>query len=440
VNELEKACRGFSNPFEPFDESFLDAVVVTHAKEITRRFLERYAASVSRASDGIVPALERWLESEPAFEDAWDVAFGRLQKALFSGGSDDAVLVAAALTALRIAERGAAANWEARFRGAPRMRLGSFLLPAASRLQVSADGRRLYARVRRRRAWTWTVAQPARNDANLQGAERLTTVHAGSADILILRSGSPGVEPEIEHVVPHADPNSILPALETALRLIGRYSRPYHRWLRRLVRQILPLCDGPGMITSSTADWRPGVLYCANRPNPAALAEMLLHEGTHQYMYVLRRLGPLDDGSDSSLHYSPLSGQMRPLGTIVLAYHAAANITLFCRGCPSKSRLEPRRIENEFAESVAVYERILRRSRSLTPLGVALWKPLYERLRSVASPDINEGRRPDTTRRDAPGSYRSTTSRRTTGRRTRHRPSHRPGPAERTASTALSVR
>src|SRR5262249_54599490 len=185
--------------------------------------------------------------SEATFEDAWDVAFGRLQRALFGGGSDDAVLLAAASTALRIAERGAATNWEARFHCAPRMRLGSFLLPAASRLQISADGRRLSARVRRRRAWARTVTQPVRKDGSWEGAEGLAAVHAGSGNILILRDGSPGVEPEIEHVTADADPDSIVPALETALRLIGRYSRPYHRWLRRVVRQILPLCDGPGM-------------------------------------------------------------------------------------------------------------------------------------------------------------------------------------------------
>ena len=207
-----------------------------------------------------------------------------------------------------------------------------------------------------------------------------------------------------------------------------------------MVRQVLPLRDGAGLTTSSTAYWRPGVLYCANRPDPAALAEMLLHEGTHQYMYVLRRLGSLDDGSDTALYHSPLSGQSRPIGTIVLAYHAAANITLFCRACPPESRLQPRRIESEYSEAISAYERILRRSRFVTPLGAALWEPLFERLRDEARPRVNAGRRPGKAPRYALGAkqVRLRVGRHHDG--TRHHRSHRPGPAARTASRARSVR
>jgi len=221
---------------------------------------------------------------------------------------------------------------------------------------------------------------------------------------------------------------------------VGKHSPQYLRWIQRLVRQILPLHDGPGMTTSSTAEWRPGVLYLANRLDPSALAEMLLHEGSHQYMYVLRRLGSLDDGSDPSLYYSPLSRQMRPLATIVLAYHAVGNILLFCRDCPSSSRLRPRRVEKDYSEALAAYEGVLRGSRALTRLGAALWEPISERLRDVTAASVNAARRSRRARKGAPESCRSTTSRRTTRRRTSCRPSHRPGPAERTPSTGLAVR
>jgi HEXXH motif-containing protein len=441
MNELDRACLGFSNPFEPFDDGFLDAVAVTHARESTRRFLQRFAADMSRVSDGLVPALERWLGAPATFEDVWDVAFGRMWRASRENVPESAVRHAAA-AALRIAERGVAADWEASLDPAIRLRLGASLLPAGERLRVRADGRRLEVRLRRgQRTWTWMLPQPVPFATRLDGAENLSSARAGKGSrILVFRNGAPGLDTSLEEAAPDRDPDSIVPLLETALRLVGKYSPRYLRWIQRLVRQILPLRDGPGMTTSSTAEWRPGILYLANRPDPAALAEMLLHEGSHQYMYVLRRLGPLDDGSDPALYYSPLSGQMRPLATIVLAYHAVGNILLFCRDCPTKSRLRPRHVEKEYSEAIAAYERVLTGSRALTRLGAALWEPIYERLRDVSEAGVNAVRPSRRARKEQSESCRSTTSRRTTRRRTSRRPSHRPGPAERIPSKALAVR
>jgi HEXXH motif-containing protein len=441
VNELDRACRGFSNPFEPFHDGFLDAVVVTHAREATRRFLDRFAAGTRRESDGLVPALERWLGAPATFEDVWDAAFGRLFAASRGDAPEDAVRRAAA-AALRVAERGAAADWEARLDPAARMRVGASVLPAGERLRVRADGRRLEIRLRRgRRTWTWMLPQPVPFAARLDGAENLSAAHAGKdARVLILREGAPGLDTSLEEAAADGDPDSIVPPLDAALRLIGKYAPRYLRWIQRVVRQILPLRDRTGMTTSSTAEWRPGILYLANRPDPSALAEMLLHEGSHQYMYVLRRLGPLDDGSDPSLYYSPISGQMRPLATIVLAYHAVGNILLFCRDCPAKSGLRPRRIEKEYSEAIVAYERVLRGNRALTHFGAALWEPLSERLHDVAAAGVNAARPSRRARKDAPESYRSTPSRRTTPRRTSCRPSHRPGPAGRIPSTTPAVR
>ena len=39
--------------------------------------------------------------------------------------------------------------------------------------------------------------------------------------------------------------------------------------------------------------------------------------------------GPVDDGSDTILHYSPLVDRGRPLDRILFAFHACANILGF---------------------------------------------------------------------------------------------------------------
>ena len=200
--------------------------MVTHARESTRRFLERFAAGASRASDGLVPALERWLGTPASFEDVWDVAFGRLSAASRGDAPEDIVRHAAA-AALRIAERGAAGNWEARLDPTARMRVGASLLPAAERLRVSADGRHLEVQVHRgRRTWSWMLPQPVPFSAHLDGAENLSAARTGKdARILVLRKGAPGLDTSLEAAAADRDPDSIIPPLDAAFRLMGKYSR-----------------------------------------------------------------------------------------------------------------------------------------------------------------------------------------------------------------------
>ena len=127
------------------------------------------------------------------------------------------------------------------------MRLGSFLLPAANRLRVSANGRRLDVRiVRRRRAWTSSVAQPVRNDTSVKGAERLAVARAGSADIFILRSGAPAVEPAIEDAAVDRDPDSILPPLSDALQLIGNTRHGTYGGSSAWSARFFPFATAPG--------------------------------------------------------------------------------------------------------------------------------------------------------------------------------------------------
>jgi HEXXH motif-containing protein len=442
VNELERAYRGFASPLEPLNEAFLDAVTVEHARQITRRFLRRFSSRIKKQSDGLVPALERWLSREAGFEDVWDLAFGRLRAALEENAPPD-VLRRTAEAALRLAERGCPGEWEARFRRAIRLRIGRFLLPVADRLRVRADGSRLELLLSHNgRAKTLVFPQPVLRETAVDGVETLALVTAEGTDLAVLRRDALEAR-EFSVDLRRVDrrPDSIVGPLDAALRLIGKHSPAYLTWIQRISRQVLPLADDPTMMTSSSAAWRPGVLYSANRPDTAALAEMLVHEGSHQYMYILRQLGPLDDGSDQALYHSPVRGTLRPLGAMVVAYHAVANVTLFCRACPSGSRLRPRQTERSFAAALRPYEDVLRANPALTPIGRALWRPLYERLHGDAADDrvtANPGR--GRARRAGSGSCRNTTSHRRTGRRTSCRTARPRGRAGQTLSTAPSGR
>jgi len=387
VNDILLDGRGFASPYEPFDDAFLAAVTVVHTRELMRRFLERFGERLRSRSDGLVRTLERWLSEDASFDDVWDTAFGRLRFCLHFPDRLDVVRAAAA-AALRIAERGGTSDWAAQFEQPSRVLLGRNLVPATDRLEVAAGGGQIALRISRGQVMeSVTLPQPIAFDTSAPACEALPATGVEGARFLILTDEAWDAGEFGEDATVDPDPDSIVLPLDTMLRLVARESPLYFDWIRRVVRRILPLRDDPRVMTSSTDLWRPGVLYSANRPDPAALAEMLIHEGTHQYMYVLNRLGPLDDGSDPNLYYSPVSRRMRPLGIIVLAYHAVANITLFCRSCPPGSPLRPKETENSFVEALAAYEEILVRSRAVTAVGQALWQPLYERLHAERRSD-----------------------------------------------------
>lgn len=442
MSELEAAYRGFSSPLEPFNTAFLNAVTVGHARQVTRRFLDRFAPRIEKRSDGLVAALKEWTSGDSTFEDVWDPAFGRLRAALESSGPSR-VTDRAVSAVLRLHERGRTGEWEARLDCAGPIRIGRFVLPAADRLRVRADGRRLQMVLGRgARSRSLTLPQSTETAEGIRGVEVLATTKAADSRIIVLRRRALDAS-EFSEDLPRVDrsPDSIVGPLDAALRLIARHSPAYLAWIRRVVRQVLPQADDPAMITSSSAAWRPGVLYSANRPDPAALVEMLIHEATHQYMYILRQLGPLDDGSDDALYHSPVRGTMRPLGAMVVAYHAVANVTLFCRACPPGSRLRPRETERSFAAALPAYEEVLRASRALTPIGRALWRPLETRLHSGGAADrVSAAPGRGRARKAGSGNCRSRTSRRRTGRRTSYRTARRRGRVEQTPSKASSGR
>lgn len=96
----------------------------------------------------------------------------------------------------------------------------------------------------------------------------------------------------------------------------------------------------------------------------------------------------MDDGKDDSLYFSPFRNTGRPIYNILITYHAFANIVLFYRTAlahglsadVSSARAVQRRAK-ELEEKLQPLDQALQSTKSLTPLGRALWEPLREQLR-----------------------------------------------------------
>ena len=116
---------------------------------------------------------------------------------------------------------------------------------------------------------------------------------------------------------------------------------------------------------------------------PIILAENLVHEASHQYVHLMTRIEVLDDGSDHTLYFSPVTGRERPLAAILVAYHAFANVLLFLNDCIrtgfdgdgyAKARVK------EVIPKVEVLESALKDNPALTTVGRALVTFLQGRL------------------------------------------------------------
>jgi HEXXH motif-containing protein len=176
----------------------------------------------------------------------------------------------------------------------------------------------------------------------------------------------------------------IVKQCDGAVAILRLYAPVYMRWVRGVVRSIVPLDAKLSGIIAGSAFAKPGVVQVAFPVGTVLLAETLVHEASHHYLHIVRRLGPFHDGSDQTLYYSPIRKQGRPIDMILVAYHAMVNVLFFYRLCRASGLSDGgyiKRHEAKLVPQIAQLEAPLRRTRALTPLGKALWEPLAERLR-----------------------------------------------------------
>jgi HEXXH motif-containing protein len=166
-----------------------------------------------------------------------------------------------------------------------------------------------------------------------------------------------------------------------AAELISGFAGIYLPWVGEVIKDLIPLPPRPGILHSASGKLAPGIISVTNQDLRCALAEQLVHEATHQHLYLLTRLGPMDDGSDETLYFSPFRNMGRPVFYILFAYHAFANVLLFYRTARANgmSDGEPGITDQDKLKAdLLTLEEALETTKALTPLGRALWEPLRE--------------------------------------------------------------
>jgi HEXXH motif-containing protein len=390
---------GLSCPQIGLDSSFLDALLCGHADEVLRTFLDKHADVLQKDAPDLVDFLRDGAIDELAAKNVWDISFGDLHAALLD--EPGCPVTVAVRVGIHLAALGRAGAWSARLASPTRFRVGRWVLPPMERMTVESlssgftvhdsDSGEAYAFGNCRQLDAATASRAA-------GLHHVAS-DSLSFDLLNASALSTGALRRLLQADAYSFDNGSLGRIETwspvcreAMEIIETVAPEYAPWIGRVVTDLVPLEGKPGLFNSGSERFSPGVVCLSDHDFAWMTAEILVHEATHQYLHIASRLGPLDDGSDPELHFSPFRGKDRPIFFIVAAYHAFANVLLFYRSARSKGyrpdtpaafqMLADR--EGVLARQLAVIEPTLRSNSTLTPLGQSLWRPLHDQLRACA--------------------------------------------------------
>lgn len=398
---------GFSCPQEGLGQDLLDLVAIEHADQLVGTLLQRHSVALNQFAPGVQGLLRGWLARPvgPDYNTVWNTAFGDLHAMLVSQTPDD-LLRSAAGVALRLHACGHGGDWEVALPARAALRFGQWILPEARAISVQARPERVALCLQV--AQTWRTLEFERSpgagwlaaDAGPLEALR-PSGHPDFCFRLAPRAALSGPATErLLHADAYAFEGSDMRITDAwthtcsqALQLLAATSPAYVTWVDRVLRDLVPLKGRPGIFNSGSEQYSPGVVCVCDHPYRWPLAEMLVHECSHQYLHLINRLGPLDDGSDTSLHYSPFRNKLRPLFFILVAYHAFANVLLFYRQARARGLVPDQSVpsdafvhrERTLQAQLRQIEPVLLQSRALTPLGRALWQPLYQALERASA-------------------------------------------------------
>jgi hypothetical protein len=382
--------REFSCPQGPADERIFDTVVTTHGSAIAALLMTRYREEIDRKSEGLLDFVLKWTETPATLETAWDLAFGSAQLALKSGRLDPCET--AVRLALRLTETGHRGSWRGTLPPST-IRIGSTLVQSTEEVQVDCVG----AECRIRLGSSNGTQLNATLDTNksswlVNGGESLHSVGIWRSIYLLPGYALPDRGPDEElleksHAVSSVDA-AMIETFAGGIRSVGRDAPGYLPWIERVLRGIVvcPLEDLFRAVSGSGED-APGIIHASHPLPHMDIAEIVIHECAHQYFYMLQRVGPLDDGTDRELYWSPPIRMKRPLGRILMAYHALANVRLFyecVRAAGGSDIAYVEANEQDLIASIAALSAPLRNNPALTALGRGLYEPLAERLRALS--------------------------------------------------------
>jgi HEXXH motif-containing protein len=367
-----------SHPGIPGRSLVVKTIVDTYSREVLDGAF-RYSGTALSETDGILDVISAFIENG----GGWSPPFASFEANLRAGDAE-AILVTAAQLAVWAHDYGITGSWHASFSNPVCLRLGESAVAWLTDIAVESttSGYEVRGRCASGELRKWSV-----NQQSPAGGHRLRKVDFDSSGLRLscredipCLSGSDFLVKDNWNI--SADMDQAVDELSAAESFLRMHGGHYLCWCAGLLRQVVFTAPGKGLLESGSCRSLPGFINVSHG-SPLAIAEMLTHELSHQHYYLGTRLGPVDDGTDAALYWSPVKRTGRPIANILLAYHAFGNVVLLMRGFLD-SRAEPRsEIAANEAKTVGQLielQRALEKTRALTDVGLCLYEPLRDAL------------------------------------------------------------
>ena len=383
---LDQGYTGFSCPLEPFNESLAQMIASEYARSVLGVFVERFASALSK--NGLDHLFASLLNADLPLELAWSSELGNLYQATRLGDEDHAMKTAAAF-ALMAGAKGFGGEWQLTLSKPTKFFWDDWVLPGCDKLAVINSDANALIKLSLDRDQTqvsfvrnldgWKCQTPAR-------AVRLPSIGSGRRRLVLLPGSAAldsGLFRDVDFATAALETFSpdLIETLTHALDLLEEHLPHYFDWVVRIIRRVAVLHFERNVLHSGNQDHQYGTIHISDNSRVLSLAEMLIHEASHQYFALLNKLGPTVDPGHTELYYSPVKQCDRPLHKILLAYHAFANVMLFYRGVAEcgLGDSSSAKFQNVLNDELRQLEQPLLENDAILPLGKALVEPLIER-------------------------------------------------------------
>ena len=175
--------------------------------------------------------------------------------------------------------------------------------------------------------------------------------------------------------------------LTDALKLIQEFAPDYHSWVTDVLRWIIPITPPDPATGAKTRAFSmygvPSIVHMSFPNNPLKVADLLIHECSHQYFHVAEDWFRLANGQDTNLYYSHYVKKERPIDRILIAFHAFANVSRFYIECLRNDAPFADKAKRELGgheQWLSEFNEHLKVTSGLTKAGRNLWQPLADLL------------------------------------------------------------
>ncbi len=366
--------------FAPFSHATLDPagrlalrnnLIVTAAQIQTTAFLRRHGVEVARTSSGLTDVLSNWCQCRASIHEA--MLLPSAVRTIREADVDPVWLAATSAAHLHAAGRDG--EWRATFAKPAPVRFGFRQTPPISDLVVSAVRGRV--------------------EVSFDGGPvvDLSTMDADVPSVRVNQVCVPILGPQTQRAFPVDDSvefarcslDEVVSEVAEARSILSQKAPAYLKWIEDALSAVVPV-EPPqeGATQSFSLPGVHGVVFASFPTSPLKIAELLVHECSHQYFHF----GLLDtlfsNGMDDALYWSPYVQKNRPIDRILIAFHAFANIVLFYRECLAAGESKwSQTAEMEIAsnlEHLVAMSGYLQKSRGLSPTGRGHFDPQRDEL------------------------------------------------------------